>query len=211
MVLSADEVVRFLEAVPSLKTRTALTTTYAAGLRASETVGLKVGDIDSERGVIRVEHGKGGKDRTVMLSAQLLRILRVYWRLAKPQGWLFPGRNATCPIDVQVLYSACRSARAAAGIDKRVTVHTLRHSFATHLLENGTDIRIIQVLLGHNRPAANCSSISSAGSTRGHRSSSPPTWRSASGHLLTCKSSYEDQTRNHHTTPRASSRSGRLK
>lgn len=138
--------------MPSLKTRTALTTAYAAGLRASETVGLKVANIDSERGVIRVEHGKGGKDRTVMLSAQLLRILRVYggWRLAKPQGWLFPGRDANRPIDVQVLYSACRSARAAAGIDKRVTVHTLGHSFATHRLENGTDIRIIQVLLGHN-------------------------------------------------------------
>ena len=150
VVLSADEVVRFLEAVPSLKTRTALTTAYAAGRRASETVGLKVGDIDSGRGVILVRHGKGGKDRTVMLSAQLLRILRVYWRLAKPQDWLFPGRGVDCPIDVQVLYSACRSARAAASIDKRVTVHTLRHSFATHLLENGTDIRIIQVLLGHN-------------------------------------------------------------
>ena len=149
-VLSADEVVRFLEAVPSLRTRTALTTAYAAGLRASEAVGLKVGNIDSERDVIRVEHGKGGKDRYVMLSAQLLRILRVYWRLARPQHWLFPGRDADRPIDVQVLHSACRSARAAAGIDKRVTVHTLRHSFATHLLENGTDIRIIQVLLGHS-------------------------------------------------------------
>ncbi|QPC95937.1 site-specific integrase [Mesorhizobium sp. INR15] len=153
VVLSADEIVRFLEAVPSLRTRTALTAAYAAGLRASEAVGLKVDSIDSidsERGVIRVEHGKGGKDRYVMLSVQLLRILRVYWRLAKPKDWLFPGRDATAPIDVQVLYSACRSARAAAGIDKRVTVHTLRHSFATHLLENGTDIRIIQVLLGHN-------------------------------------------------------------
>jgi integrase/recombinase XerD len=150
VVLSADEVVRFLEAVPSLKTRTALTTAYAAGLRASETVGLKVGDIDSERGVILIAHGKGGKDRYVMLSAQLLRILRVYWRLAKPNDWLFPGRDATAPIDVQVLYAAGRSACIAAGIDKRVTVHTLRHSFATHLLENGTDIRIIQVLLGHN-------------------------------------------------------------
>lgn len=150
VVLSTDEVVRFLEAVPSLKTRTALTTAYAAGLRASEAIGLKVGDIDSARGVILVRHGKGGKDRYVMLSAQLLRILRVYWRLAKPKDWLFPGRGATAPIDVQVLHSACRSARTAAGIDKRVTVHTLRHSFATHLLENGTDIRIIQVLLGHN-------------------------------------------------------------
>jgi len=150
VVLNADEIVRFLEVVPSLKTRAALTTAYAAGLRASEAVGLKVGNIDSGRMVISVEHGKGGKDRTVMLSAQLLAILRTYWRLARPRHWLFPGRDEAKSIDVQVLHSACRSARAAAGIDKRVTVHTLRHSFATHLLENGTDIRIIQVLLGHN-------------------------------------------------------------
>ncbi len=150
VVLSADEVVRFLEAVPSLKTRAALTTAYAAGLRASEAVGLKVSNIDSGRTIIRVEQGKGGKDRTVMLSAQLLAILSAYWRLARPRHWLFPGRDESKPIDVQVLHSACRSARAAAGIDKRVTVHTLRHSFATHLLESGTDIRIIQVLLGHN-------------------------------------------------------------
>src|ERR1700681_1781483 len=149
VVLSADEVVRFLEAVPSLKTRAALTTAYAAGLRASEAVGLKVGDVDSGRMVIRVEHGKGGTDRYVMLSAQLLGILRTYWRLARPQHWLFPGRDETKPIDVQVLHAACRSACAAAGLAKRVTVHTLRHSFATHLLESGTDIRIIQVLLGH--------------------------------------------------------------
>lgn len=114
VVLNADEVVRFLEAVPSLKTRAALTTAYAAGLRASETVGLKVGDIDNGRMVIRVEHGKGGKDRTVMLSGQLLGILRTYWRLARPAQWLFPGRDETKPIDVQVLHSACRSARTAA-------------------------------------------------------------------------------------------------
>jgi len=132
--------------VPSLKTRTALTTAYAAGLRASETVGLKVADIDSGRGVIRVEHGKGGKDRDAVGAAS-----------AYPAGLLAVGEAAGLavfrpgrPIDVQVLYSACRAARAAAGIDKRVTVHTLRHSFATHLLENGTDVRIIQVLLGHN-------------------------------------------------------------
>jgi site-specific recombinase XerD len=149
-VLSADEVVRFLEAVPSLKTRTALTAAYAAGLRVSEVVGLKVADIDSQRGVIRVRHGKGGKDRYVMLSAQLLHILRTYWRLSRPPDWLFPRRDGSGPISITVLHAACRSARAAAGIDKRVTVHTLRHSFATHLLENGTDIRIIQVLLGHN-------------------------------------------------------------
>jgi len=150
VVLSADEVVRFLEAVPSLKTRAALTTAYAAGLRASEAVGIKLADVDSGRMVIRVEHGKGGKDRYVMLSTQLLGILRTYWRLARPTHWLFPGRDASKPIDVQVLHAACRSACAAAGLAKRVTVHTLRHSFATHLLESGTDIRIIQVLLGHS-------------------------------------------------------------
>jgi site-specific recombinase XerD len=150
VVLSAEEVVRFLEAVPSLVARTALTTAYAAGLRASEAVGLKLADIDSGRMVIRVEHGKGGKDRYVMLSAQLLDILRTYWRLARPQHWLFPGRGGNKPMGPEVLYAACRSARVDAGLGKRVTVHTLRHSFATHLLESGTDIRIIQVLLGHS-------------------------------------------------------------
>ncbi|MBA3580660.1 MAG: site-specific integrase [Gemmatimonadaceae bacterium] len=150
VVLSADEVVRFLEAVPSLKTRAALTTAYAAGLRASEAVGIKLADVDAGRMVIRVEHGKGGKDRYVMLSVQLLGILRTYWRLARPTHWLFPGRDPSKPIDVQVLHAACRSACAAAGLAKRVTVHTLRHSFATHLLESGADIRIIQVLLGHS-------------------------------------------------------------
>ncbi len=149
-ILSADEVVRFLEAVPSLKTRVALTTAYAAGLRASEAVSLKVADIDSSRMVLQVRHGKGAKDRTVMLSAALLAILRSYWRLARPDGWLFPGRGPDKPIDVQVLHSACRSAAKAASLTKRVSVDTLRHSFATHLLESGTDIRIIQVLLGHS-------------------------------------------------------------
>ena len=150
VILGADEVVRFLEAVPSLKTRTALTTAYAAGLRASEAVSLEVADIDSARMLIQVRHGKGAKDRTVMLSPQLLAILRTYWRLARPRQWLFPGRDETKPIDVQVLHAACRSATKAAGLAKCVTVHTLRHSFATHLLESGVDIRIIQVLLGHN-------------------------------------------------------------
>jgi len=149
-VLSAGEVVRFLEAVPSLRTRVALTTAYAAGLRASEAVSLKVANIDSGRMVIRVQQGKGGKDRYVMLSAQLLGILRTYWRLARPKNWLFPGRDPANPIEVNVLHAACRSACAASGLAKRVTVHTLRHSFATHLLESGTDIRIIQVLLGHS-------------------------------------------------------------
>ena len=153
VVLSADEVVRFLEAVPSLKSRTALTTAYATGLRVSEVVALKVADIDSGRMLIRVEQGKGGKDRYVMLSAQLLAILRTYWRLAKPRHWLFPGRDEEHPIDQSVLHAACRSACEAAGLTKHVTVHTLRHSFATHLLESGADIRIIQVLLGHTNIA----------------------------------------------------------
>jgi len=148
-ILSADEVVRFLEAVPSLKARAALTTAYAAGLRVSEVVSLKVGDIDSDRMLLQVRHGKGAKDRTVMLSAQLLDILRTYWRLTRPTDWLFPGREGR-PINVTVLHSACRSAAKAAGLTKKVSVHTLRHSFATHLLESGVDIRIIQVLLGHN-------------------------------------------------------------
>jgi site-specific recombinase XerD len=150
LVLGADEVVRFLEAVPGLKSRTALTTAYAAGLRASEAVRLKVSDIDSSRMMIRVEEGKGAKDRYAMLSPQLLTILRGYWRLARPCQWLFPGRDESRPIDPQVLHAACRSACKAAGLAKRVTVHTLRHSFATHLLEAGTDIRIIQALLGHS-------------------------------------------------------------
>ncbi|MGD0635824.1 MAG: tyrosine-type recombinase/integrase [Beijerinckiaceae bacterium] len=149
VVLSADEVVRFLEAVASLKSRAALTCAYAAGMRVSEVVRLKVADIDSARMVIRVECGKGGKDRYVMLSSQLLAVLRTYWRLARPGHWMFPGRGADKPIEQNVLHAACRSAVLAAGLDKRVTVHVLRHSFATHLLENGTDIRIIQVLLGH--------------------------------------------------------------
>lgn len=146
VVLSTDEVVRFLEAVSSLKSRAALTTAYAAGLRASEVAGLRIEDIDSGRGVIRVCQGKGGKDRNVMLSAQLLDILRTYWRFARSQRilwFLFPGRDEDRPINPTTLHAACRSAAKAAGLSKRVTLHTLRHSFATHLLENGADIRII--------------------------------------------------------------------
>ena len=150
VILSADEVVRFLEAVSSLKSRAALTTAYAAGLRASEVAGLMIADIDSARGVIRVRHGKGAKDRDVMLSTQLLGILRAYWRLARPQRFLFPGRDENRPISPTVLHAGCRSAVEAAGLSKRVTLHTLLHSFATHLLENGADIRVIQALLGHS-------------------------------------------------------------
>jgi integrase/recombinase XerD len=151
VVLSGEEIARFLEAVPGLRSRAALTTAYGARLRVSEVVALKVGDLDSGRMLIRVEHGKGGKDRYVMLSPQLLAILRAYWRLAKPARWLFPGSRAGRPISTATLQTACRAAVREAGLDKPVTVHTLRHSFATHLLEAGTDIRIIQVLLGHAR------------------------------------------------------------
>ncbi len=114
-------------------------------------VNLKLGDIDSERMVIRVEQGKGRKDRHVMLSPHLLGLLRDYWREARPQGWLFPGQPPVKPISTRQLNRACVTARAAAGLAKRVTPHTLRHSFATHLLEQNTDIRVIQVLLGHAR------------------------------------------------------------
>jgi len=148
-VLGGDEIVRFLESVSSLKARVALTTAYAAGLRVSEVAALKVSDIDSSRMVMRIAHGKGGKERYAMLSAPLLGILRSYWRLARPPLYLFSGRAPDKPIEPTVLHAACRSATAAAGLDKRVSVHALRHSFATHLLESGVDIRIIQVLLGH--------------------------------------------------------------
>ncbi len=153
VVLSADEVVRFLQAVPGLRSRAALTTAYGAGLRVSEVAALSIGDIDSGRMVIHVEHGKGGKDRYVMLSPQVLAILRAYWRLAKPVHWLFPGRDPDRPLSTGMLQAACRMATREAGLDKPVTVHMLRHSFATHLLEAGTDIRIIQVLLGHGQLA----------------------------------------------------------
>jgi site-specific recombinase XerD len=153
VVLSGEEIVRFLRAVPGLRNRAALTTAYGAGLRVCEVAALKVGDIDSSRMVIRVEHGKGGKDRYVMLSPQLLRILRAYWRLTKPAAWLFPGRQGDRPVSTATLQAACRVAAREADLGKPVTVHTLRHSFATHLLEAGTDIRIIQVLLGHGRLA----------------------------------------------------------
>jgi integrase len=149
VVLSADEVVQFLEAVSSLKARVALTCPYPAGLRVGEVCGLKVHDIYSSRMVIPVRHGKGRKARYVMLSVESLGILRSYWRLARPESFLFPGPDPGKPIEPTVLNAACRSAVTATGLSKRVTVHTLRHSFATHLLENGTDIRIIQVLLGH--------------------------------------------------------------
>jgi site-specific recombinase XerD len=120
------------------------------GIRVLEVAGLRVEDVDSGWGVILLRHGKGANDRNVMLSPQFLGILRTYWRFVRPKTFLFPGRDDDHSIDPTVLHTACRSAVKAAGLTKRVTLHTVRHSFATHLLENGTDIRIIQVLLGHN-------------------------------------------------------------
>lgn len=151
VVLSREEVVRFLEAVSVLRNRVALTTAYGAGLRVSEVASLETSAIDSSRMLIRIIEGKGGKDRYVMLSPQLLRILRAYWRLARPGRWLFPGHDPAQPVSTATLQDACREAARQAGLGKSVTVHTLRHSFATHLLEAGTDIRIIQALLGHAR------------------------------------------------------------
>jgi len=151
VVLSGEEITRFLEAVPGLRNRVALTTAYGAGLRVGEVVRLTAAAIDSSRMLIRIEHGKGGKDRYVMLSPQLLQVLRTYYRLARPGRWLFAGHDPAEPVSIATLQDACRQAARQANLDKPVTVHTLRHSFATHLLEAGTDIRIIQVLLGHAR------------------------------------------------------------
>src|SRR6201984_2947321 len=149
VVLSPDEVVRLLDAAPGLKYKAALSVAYGAGLRANVVVSLKVSDIDSKRMIIRVEQGKGRKDRYVMLSPYLLELLRTWWKAARPQGWLFPGRDPAQPITTRQLTRACHAAAQMAEIDKRVSLHTLRHSFATHLLEQNTDIRVIQVLLGH--------------------------------------------------------------
>jgi site-specific recombinase XerD len=152
VVLSGEEIVQFLEAVSGLRNRVALTTAYGAGLRVGEVARLQTTtSIDSKRMLIRIEQAKGGKDRYVGLSAQLLQILRTYWDLARPGKWLFPGRDPTEPVSVAALQDACRQATRQAELSKPVTVHTLRHSFATHLLEAGTDIRIIQVVLGHAR------------------------------------------------------------
>jgi len=148
-VLSQDEVARLIEAAPSLKYRAALSVGYGAGLRVSEIAKLKVSDIDSARMTLRVERGKGQRERYVMLSPQLLAILREWWRAARPPVWLFPGQNPINPVTERQINRAMQAAAKAAGILKRVSPHTLRHSFATHLLEQGADIRVIQVLLGH--------------------------------------------------------------
>lgn len=149
VVLSLEEVARLLEAAPGPKYKAVLAAAYGAGLRVSEVATLKVSDIDSERMMLRVEQGKGHKDRHAMLAPQLLELLRDWWRIARPQVWLFPGQNPVNPMTTRQINRACHAAADMARITKRVSPHTLRHSFATHLLEQNTDIRVIQVLLGH--------------------------------------------------------------
>ena len=157
VVLSPEEVRRLIAAAGNLKHQTALSVAYGAGLRASEVVALKVGDIDSQRMTMRIEQGKGRRDRYAMLSPVLLERLRVWWRVARAQGcmldggWLFPGLDPIDPLSTRQLTRAIHAAAEAANIDKRVSMHTLRHSFATHLLEQKEDIRVIQVLLGHRQ------------------------------------------------------------
>jgi integrase/recombinase XerD len=157
IVLSRDEVARLLNATTCLKHQAALSVAYGSGLRVAEVAALKIGDIDSERMLLRVERGKGGRYRNAILPADLLTLLREWWKAGRqqgvmyPQGWLFPGQNAMKPISTRQLHRVVVEAAEAAGITKRVGPHMLRHSFATHLLEDGVDIRVIQALLGHSR------------------------------------------------------------
>ncbi len=157
VLLSPQEVARLLDHAPGLKARAALSLAYGAGLRASEVVFLKVTDIDSARHVIRIEQAKGRKDRNAKLSDNLLELLRAWWRAGRetgvmlPGGWLFPGQNPVNPMTARQLSRIFHGAKEAAGIDKKVSLHTLRHCFATHLLEQGVDIRVIQILLGHKK------------------------------------------------------------
>jgi site-specific recombinase XerD len=157
VVLSREEVARLIDAAGKPKYQAALSVAYGAGLRASEVVALKLGDIDSTRMTLRIEQGKGRKDRYAMLSPVLLERLRAWWRAAHAKGklldggWLFPGQNPVNPMSTRQLNRICHAAAAAADIDKRISMHTLRHSYATHLLEQKVDIRVIQVLLGHKR------------------------------------------------------------
>jgi integrase/recombinase XerD len=154
-VLSPDEAARLIAATTCLKHRAALSVAYGAGLRVAEVASLKVGDIDSKRMLIVVERGKGGRSRHALLSPDLLALLRAWWQEGRrdgvmlPAGWLFPGQDPAKPITTRQLSRVVEAAAIAAGLTKNVSPHTLRHSFATHLLEDGVDIRVIQVLLGH--------------------------------------------------------------
>lgn len=148
-ILSREEVARLLEAPPNPKHRLLLAAVYAAGLRVSEAVGLKVGDVDRGRMILRVEQGKGKKDRVIPLSRRLLTQMEAYWRTAPPRLWLFPNRYGTRPIDVTVAQKVFMLAKLRTGISKRGGIHSLRHAFATHLIESGTDVPTVQRLLGH--------------------------------------------------------------
>src|SRR6202007_897291 len=149
IVLIPEEVLRFLEAAPGPKYKAALSAAYGAGLRVSEVVALKVSDIDSERMLLRIEQGRGRSDLFAILSPRLLELLRDWYRIARPAVWLFPGRDPLLPLTTRQFNRVVHAAAERAAIKKRVTPHTLRHSFATHLLEEKTDVRLIQVLLGH--------------------------------------------------------------
>jgi site-specific recombinase XerD len=149
VVLSREEVASFLDAITNLKHRALLTCIYAAGLRVSVVVRLKLSDVDSQRMVLRIEQAKGQRDRFVMLSPRLLALLREYWKAYQPEHWLFPGQTGERPMIEASVRHACRKIARDAGVTKRVTLHILRHSFATHLLEDGVDLRSIQMLLGH--------------------------------------------------------------
>jgi len=149
VTLTAEEVSRLLAAVPNLRDRTAMEIAYAAGLRLGEVLHLKLSDIDSGRMILRVEQGKGRKDRNVMLGPALLETLRAYWKQYKPRVWLFPGKHPDRPLDPSLIQRAFVVAKAAARIQKPASFHTLRHSFATQLLESGVNVRTIQALLGH--------------------------------------------------------------
>ena len=149
LILSRGEVKALLEAPMSLRHRTLLAILYGCRLRVSEVTQLQVSDIDSARKVVRVRHGKGGKDRQTLLPAKLLDLLRCYWRNQRPTGWLFPGADSARPLAPKAVFLACRNAAKRAGISKSVHPHSLRHAFATHLLEAGVNLRTIQILLGH--------------------------------------------------------------
>jgi site-specific recombinase XerD len=165
VVLSPEEVDYFLSCIDSAKHRALLMTAYAAGLRVSEATHLKVSDIDSQRMVLRVEQGKARKDRYVMLSPRLLDVLRAYWKHERPTLWMFPGNIPGQPISKNAVELACQKAHRATGITKPITPHSLRHAFATHLLESGTDVRTIQLLLGHRSLATTSRYLKIATST----------------------------------------------
>jgi site-specific recombinase XerD len=148
VVLTLEEVARFFRAIPNIKHRAVLVTAYATGLRISEVTSLCLVDVDSKRMLIRIQKGKGRRDRFVMLSPNLLHLLRGYWKVVRPRYWLFPGRPDR-HISAAMIQRVCRQARVTSGLTKQVTPRSLRHSFATHLLESGANVRTIQILLGH--------------------------------------------------------------